>query len=263
LRVAGVEDCVVPACTRGKQRAADGLHCCWPNQDWSAAQNACTGAPQCPTGFAVAGEDCALLDRDRDGIPDDLDNCPDTAEDLNTFEDADGCPDEAKRLGAYAALERQRLEQQTAALGVQQAAAMAAERARMEAFVRQRDALKYEQSVASAHARRTAGIVVTGVGLLAGIGSFIFMGLGAAENGSIHGGSFATGSDIASAAASGSTDNAVAIVLGIVGLVGCGTGVPLFVSGLGTPEKPPARPAALSVTPMTRNPGVLATIHFE
>jgi outer membrane protein OmpA-like peptidoglycan-associated protein len=32
-------------------------------------------------------------DRDHDGIPDDLDKCPDQPEDKDGFEDADGCPD--------------------------------------------------------------------------------------------------------------------------------------------------------------------------
>jgi outer membrane protein OmpA-like peptidoglycan-associated protein len=32
-------------------------------------------------------------DRDKDGIPDDLDKCPDEPEDMDGFEDEDGCPD--------------------------------------------------------------------------------------------------------------------------------------------------------------------------
>jgi hypothetical protein len=32
-------------------------------------------------------------DRDGDGIPDDVDKCPDDPEDFDGFEDADGCPD--------------------------------------------------------------------------------------------------------------------------------------------------------------------------
>ena len=32
-------------------------------------------------------------DNDRDGIPNDLDNCPDQAEDIDGFNDLDGCPD--------------------------------------------------------------------------------------------------------------------------------------------------------------------------
>jgi outer membrane protein OmpA-like peptidoglycan-associated protein len=34
-----------------------------------------------------------VLDRDGDGIPDDLDKCPDDPEDKDGFEDEDGCPD--------------------------------------------------------------------------------------------------------------------------------------------------------------------------
>ena len=33
------------------------------------------------------------VDRDGDGIPDDIDKCPDDPEDKDNFEDADGCPD--------------------------------------------------------------------------------------------------------------------------------------------------------------------------
>lgn len=32
-------------------------------------------------------------DRDADGVPDDIDKCPDDPEDMDGFEDADGCPD--------------------------------------------------------------------------------------------------------------------------------------------------------------------------
>ncbi|MGB0678949.1 MAG: OmpA family protein [Polyangiales bacterium] len=35
----------------------------------------------------------SLNDRDGDGIPDDIDQCPDDPEDLDDFEDEDGCPD--------------------------------------------------------------------------------------------------------------------------------------------------------------------------
>jgi OOP family OmpA-OmpF porin len=36
-----------------------------------------------------------VLDRDGDGIPDDVDKCPNEPEDFDGFEDEDGCPDEA------------------------------------------------------------------------------------------------------------------------------------------------------------------------
>ncbi len=35
----------------------------------------------------------SIGDRDRDGIPDDADQCPDEPEDVDNFEDSDGCPD--------------------------------------------------------------------------------------------------------------------------------------------------------------------------
>jgi outer membrane protein OmpA-like peptidoglycan-associated protein len=34
-----------------------------------------------------------IADRDRDGIPDDVDKCPDQAEDFDGYQDTDGCPD--------------------------------------------------------------------------------------------------------------------------------------------------------------------------
>jgi hypothetical protein len=34
-----------------------------------------------------------MADRDGDGVPDDLDKCPDAPEDRDGFEDDDGCPD--------------------------------------------------------------------------------------------------------------------------------------------------------------------------
>src|SRR5690606_16801328 len=36
---------------------------------------------------------CPELDNDQDGIPDELDKCPDQAEDVDGFQDADGCPE--------------------------------------------------------------------------------------------------------------------------------------------------------------------------
>jgi outer membrane protein OmpA-like peptidoglycan-associated protein len=47
-----------------------------------------TWAPQ-PAGAAIAGKN----DRDGDGIPDNLDACPDEPEDKDGFQDEDGCPD--------------------------------------------------------------------------------------------------------------------------------------------------------------------------
>ena len=41
-------------------------HCCWPRQAWSARRSTCVGIPQCPSGFAVSGEQC-LADSCTDG----------------------------------------------------------------------------------------------------------------------------------------------------------------------------------------------------
>jgi outer membrane protein OmpA-like peptidoglycan-associated protein len=46
----------------------------------------CPGDPSCPPPPPPA-------DRDQDGIPDDVDECPDEPEDKDGFEDQDGCPD--------------------------------------------------------------------------------------------------------------------------------------------------------------------------
>lgn len=35
--------------------------CCWPGQSWDAEAGQCTGAPQCPEGFAGEGEQCVQL----------------------------------------------------------------------------------------------------------------------------------------------------------------------------------------------------------
>jgi outer membrane protein OmpA-like peptidoglycan-associated protein len=44
-----------------------------------------------PTGMSMGG---GMRDADRDGIPDDVDQCPTLAEDMDGFMDADGCPDQ-------------------------------------------------------------------------------------------------------------------------------------------------------------------------
>jgi hypothetical protein len=52
----------------------------------------------CPDIWGVENEDrskhgCPVLDRDGDGIADDVDMCPDEPEDIDGFRDEDGCPD--------------------------------------------------------------------------------------------------------------------------------------------------------------------------
>ena len=44
-------------------------------------------------GFVGFVYEPSIGDRDGDGIPDDIDQCPDNPEDLDKFEDSDGCPD--------------------------------------------------------------------------------------------------------------------------------------------------------------------------
>jgi hypothetical protein len=260
------EECELAQCPAGKQRQDDGTHCCWPGQGWSVTRQTCVGTKECPRGFAPSGDECVGvpgMDRDGDGIPDERDRCPDVAEDMNSFEDADGCPDELKRAGGLAAAERQRLIEQQIEVELQESAKQGAEANRARELARVRIEENWQHEVAKVRARRVAGLVISGVGILAGIGSFVFMGLGAGENGSVQSGSLATGADIAKAASNGSTDNAVAIVLGITAIAACGTGVPLFFTALGTPAKPSFDNPVVSLSPMPKAPGVVATVHFE
>jgi len=50
-------------------------------------------APVAPPPVVVVEEKPKVLDRDGDGIPDDVDKCPNEPEDFDGFEDEDGCPD--------------------------------------------------------------------------------------------------------------------------------------------------------------------------
>ena len=48
-----------------------------------------------PLGAELCSGGCPVADRDKDGVPDEVDACPDAPETQNGFEDGDGCPDEA------------------------------------------------------------------------------------------------------------------------------------------------------------------------
>jgi len=52
----------------------------------------CPGVPEDLDGFEDT-DGCPDYDNDGDGIPDDMDLCPDEAEDFDGFQDGDGCPD--------------------------------------------------------------------------------------------------------------------------------------------------------------------------
>jgi hypothetical protein len=216
--VVKAQECMIPQCSSGMQRVDDHIHCCWRGQGWSVTRQTCVGIPQCPSSFEPEGEGCVSQDKDSDGIPNALDKCPTEPEEMNGFEDADGCPDEPRRAAgeqdtARVAADAARLEasRREAAAAHQRAVQQAAKRRAQQAERAEQD----RQS--SAHTRRTVGIVLTAGGLAAGVGSFVFMGLGAAENSSIKNGGFATSGDITSAASSGSTDNTAAIALGVTG----------------------------------------------
>lgn len=46
------EGCVLPACSEGRIRMADGVHCCYAGQGWSSQRNVCVGTPtNCPPGY--------------------------------------------------------------------------------------------------------------------------------------------------------------------------------------------------------------------
>ncbi len=47
----------------------------------------------CPQEAGVKPDGCPVRDKDGDGIPDNLDKCPNEPETKNGFEDSDGCPD--------------------------------------------------------------------------------------------------------------------------------------------------------------------------
>jgi hypothetical protein len=269
-------------------RTDDRIHCCWPQQGWSVTRQTCVGNPQCPKGFEVEGEGCISQDKDGDGILNAADKCPDEAEDANGFEDDDGCPDEPRRLAAMTAAanaaqqaaaekERQRLDGE-AEKQRQAAEAAKAEQDRALAVEAQKKAAEDEETrrkaaeakaeqdrrdaIAHSATRRTLGLVLTGVGVATGIGSFAFMAMGAGENSAIKNGSLATGSAIASAASSGSTDNTLAIALGITGIVGCAVGLPLFFSGLGGPSDTPPSTPTVSVLPTAHGAAMTAMVSF-
>lgn len=54
--------------------------------------DACPDAPEDMDNFED-GDGCPELDNDQDGLPDDADKCPDQPEDVDGFEDKDGCPE--------------------------------------------------------------------------------------------------------------------------------------------------------------------------
>lgn len=63
------------ACPNGQLANADTAgHCCWPAQAWAPSRNTCVGTPQCPRGFALAGETCT-----QPACPDGQSISPDTA----------------------------------------------------------------------------------------------------------------------------------------------------------------------------------------
>jgi hypothetical protein len=278
------QECMLPQCSAGMKRTDDKIHCCWPGQGWSVTRQVCVGVAQCPPHFEPEGEGCVSDDKDGDGILNAQDKCPDQAEDKNGFEDDDGCPDEDKRLAAVAAAaEKQRAQDAAKAEAEQEAAkAEAARQAKAEEErqvqqrveqQRQQEAALAEQdrqnSIDAARTRMTWGLVIGGVGLASGITSFVFMGLGAGENGSIRGGQLSSGQAITNAASSGSSDNSMAIAFGVGGIIGVAVGVPLVISGLsGTsstdqPKASNSPRSYISAAPMQHGGGIVTTVVFQ
>ena len=237
--------CDLPACLQGQKRTSDGVHCCWGGQAWSTTRAICVGVPQCPKGYEREGaESCVSQDKDGDGIPNAVDQCPDQPEDFNHYKDEDGCPDEAERLQVLAAAQasaqaaanaeatraRQQADQARRVEEQARRAAAAAEDAKHKAAAdaaaaeaaRQQQAAREEFNARelSRSRRRTGGKVAIGLGSGFIAGAAIFMGLGAAENGTIHNTHFATLSDLQSANSSGQTYNSAAIAMGVIGAVG-------------------------------------------
>jgi hypothetical protein len=266
------ESCDLPTCLKGQNRADDGVNCCWPGQGWSRSRSICVGVPQCPKGMEIEGGDhCVPLDKDGDGIPNAVDKCPDQPEDFNGYKDDDGCPDEQERLAIVAAQEKAAAAAAAAKAAADEAAAIqranaerAAEAARQAELARRRaieeQQREADEAAAAAHAqwehdrhpravRRTAGIVVTSVGVVSGVLAGTFAGLGGGVNSSIAAGGFASGSDIASEASKGQTYNGVAEGMLVVGLVGLAVGLPLTFASLPQTEPGPAPRVSVAPTP--------------
>jgi hypothetical protein len=222
----------------------------------------------------LEGGACVSTDKDGDGIPNTIDQCPDDPEDFNHYKDQDGCPDEPERLATVAAAAKATQERVAAekaeALAEEAAAAAArasaAEQARREkeaadqagrrrmdaaeAANRQRlgdEAAAVEERSARS-ARRTAGFVVGGIGGGLGVTSLVFVGLGAAQNSAVRNGGYANAAAIANADSTGHTYNTVATVTGIVGLVGLLVGGPLLLFNLPASEAA-TRAAGLALWP--------------
>jgi hypothetical protein len=143
---------------------------------------------------------------------------------------------EADKKAADAAAEQKRVADEQAKAQAEQDRAKAEEEARRqqarkdaEAKEAQRrqaeeEAKQRQDALDRARGRRKAGYIIGGIGLGIGAVSFVFMGLGAAENSSIQGGGLSSGQAIASAASTGQTYNTLAWVCGVTGIVGLGIG---------------------------------------
>jgi hypothetical protein len=68
------QECALPTCKPGRTRTKDGVHCCWPGQEYASTSDSCVGIPNvCPPGFKVnaAAQKCeaeeCLAGRERVG----------------------------------------------------------------------------------------------------------------------------------------------------------------------------------------------------
>jgi hypothetical protein len=250
----------------------DGVHCCWPGQGWSVTRSVCVGVPQCPRGLEPDAEMCVSNDtdgdgvlnavdkcpsepedkdgfededgcpdpdNDKDGILDAVDKCPNQPEDFNHYKDEDGCPDEPERLAGIAAqlgsARRQAAADQAADNERRRIAAE--EQRRLAEAAAARDAAeaaeKQKRDAAARASRLTIGVVLVIGGGAAAATSAIFMALGSSQNSTIKSGSLATGSDISAAASKGALYNGLAITTGVIGVLGVGVGMPLWLLNSG------------------------------
>lgn len=91
------------------------------------------------------------------------------------------------------------------------------------------DDARYEDARSAAAGRRTAGYIVTGVGVGLGGLAGLFAYLGSQQNKNIQGGGFATSKDITDAQSRGSTYNTMSWIFGGIGVAFAAVGVPLIV----------------------------------
>lgn len=213
------DQCVLPVCQAGMQRAQDAAHCCWPGQAWSSAKTQCVGTIRCLIGFTLEGAGC-------------------TANDVIAEREAAASAD-AERTRQAAEAARIKAEADRDATN----RAAAAEAARVTAAAEQKAALQLEEQRKQAESKRREDIeaerqrrvdehdfgvwgtlVLSGVGV-AGVGTAaICMFIGAEQNDAIATGRLPDLAEIDKAAGTGQLVNAVAWTTGLLGVLSFAAG---------------------------------------